>query len=100
MISNVFHAVFYNPIYNILVSLVAILPGGDVGLAVVILTLIIRLILLPLSLSVARGQRAMRALEPKLNELKEVHKDDSETLAKKTMELYKAEKVNPFMSVI
>jgi YidC/Oxa1 family membrane protein insertase len=100
MISHIFHAAFYNPIYNILVALVAGLPGESVGLAVVILTILIRLILLPFTLSAARTQRAMRALEPKLKELKELHKGDKEKEAVATLELYKAERVNPFASLL
>ena len=100
MISWVFHTFFYNPIYNVLVALIAIIPGGDVGLAVIVLTIIIRLILLPFSLSAARTQRAMKTLEPKIKELKEKHKGDKEKEAAATLELYKTEKVNPFASVL
>jgi YidC/Oxa1 family membrane protein insertase len=100
MISAFFNAVFYNPIYNLLVALVAFIPGGDVGVAVIVLTILIRLILLPFSLSAARTQRAMRALEPKLAELKEKHKDNKEEHALKTLELYRAERVNPFASIL
>jgi YidC/Oxa1 family membrane protein insertase len=100
MISAFFHTFFYNPIYNLLVTLVAITPWGDVGVAVILLTIIIRLILLPFSLSAARTQRAMRALEPKLAELKEKHKDNKEEHARQTLELYRTEKVNPFASIL
>ena len=100
MISTFFHAVFYNPIYNALVALVALVPGSDVGIAVIILTILIRLILLPFSLSAARTQRAMKILEPKIKELKEKHKDDKEREAIETLELYKAAEVNPFSSIL
>jgi YidC/Oxa1 family membrane protein insertase len=100
MISNLFHAAFYNPIYNILVALLAWLPGESVGLAVITLTILIRLILLPFTLAAARTQRAMRALEPKLKELKELHKGDKEKEALATLELYKSERVNPFASLL
>ncbi|MGH7175652.1 MAG: YidC/Oxa1 family membrane protein insertase [Minisyncoccia bacterium] len=100
MISNLFHAAFYNPIYNILVALVAWMPWESVGLAVIILTILIRVILLPFTLSAARTQRAMRSLEPKLKELKELHKGDKEKEALATLELYKAERVNPFASIL
>ena len=66
MISSLFHTVFYNPIYNALVALVALIPGSDVGIAVILVTLIIRIILLPFSLSAARTQRVMKTLEPKV----------------------------------
>lgn len=100
MISNFFNAVFYDPIYNALVALVAVIPGGDVGVAVIIITLVIRLILLPFSLSAARAQRAMKLLEPKLKELKETHKGDKEKEALATWALYREAKVNPFAGIV
>src|SRR3989344_5138325 len=100
MISSFFNAVFYNPIYNLLVALIAAIPGGDVGIAVIILTLFVRLVLLPFSLSAARTQRAMRLLEPKLAELREQHKDKKEGQAVKSRELYRTERVNPFASIL
>jgi YidC/Oxa1 family membrane protein insertase len=100
VISALFHAVFYNPIYNALVALVAIIPGNDVGIAVILVTIAIRLILLPFSLSAARTQRAMKTLEPKIKALKEKHKGDKEKEALETLALYKEEKVNPFASIL
>lgn len=100
MISSFFHIVFYNPIYNVLVALMAIVPGSDVGIAVILLTIIIRLILLPFSLSAARTQRAMKTLEPKIKELKEKHKGDKEKEAVETLALYREAQVNPFVSII
>lgn len=78
----------------------AIVPGGDVGVAVIILTIIIRLILLPFSLSAARTQLAMKTLEPKIKELKETHKGDKEKEAVATLELYREAQVNPFASIL
>ena len=100
MISLFFHAAFYNPIYNALVALVALVPGGDVGIAVILLTIAIRLVLLPFSLSAARTQRAMKTLEPQIKELKEKHKGDKEKEALETLALYKAARVNPFASIL
>lgn len=100
MISNLFHTVFYNPIYNALVALVALVPGSDVGIAVILLTILIRLLLLPSSLSAARTQRAMKTLEPKIKALKEKNKGDKEKEALETLALYREEKVNPFASIL
>ena len=100
MISSFFNAVFYNPIYNALVALVALVPGADVGIAVILLTIVIRLILLPLSLSAARTQRAMKNLTPQLKELKEKHKGNREQEAVETLALYRAAKVNPFAGIV
>ncbi len=100
MISAFFNTFFYNPIYNALVALVALVPGSDIGIAVILLTIIIRLILLPFSLSAARTQRAMKNLEPQLKELKEIHKGNKEKEALGTLALYKEAKVNPFASIL
>jgi YidC/Oxa1 family membrane protein insertase len=99
VISTLFNAAFYNPIYNALVALVAILPGSDVGVAVILVTIAIRLLLLPFSLSAARTQRAMKVLEPKIKELKEKHRGDKEKEALETFALYKEAQVNPFSSI-
>jgi YidC/Oxa1 family membrane protein insertase len=100
VISSLFHAVFYNPIYNALVALVAVMPGNDVGVAVIVVTLAIRLILLPFSLSAARTQRAMKILEPKIKEVKEKNKGNKEKEALETLALYKEAQVNPFASIL
>ena len=100
MISAFFHTFFYNPIYNALVALVAIVPGSDVGVAIILLTIAIRLILLPFSLKAARTQRAMKTLEPKIKALKEIHKGNKEQEAIETLALYKEAQVNPFASIL
>jgi len=100
MISNLFHLFFYNPIYNTIVLLIHIIPGGDVGVAVIIITILTRIILLPFSISAARTQHAMGTIEPKLKEIREKHKDDKEKQAKKTMEVYREAQINPFSSII
>ena len=100
MISTLFNAVFYNPIYNALVALVTFIPGSDVGIAVILVTIVIRLLLLPFSISAARTQRAMKSLEPKLKELKERNKDSKEKIALETLALYREAQVNPFASIL
>ncbi len=100
MISVFFNTVFYNPIYNALVALTALVPGSDVGVAVILVTIIIRLILLPFSLSAARTQRAMKILEPKIKELKEKYKGNKEKEALETLALYREAQVNPFASIL
>jgi len=100
MILYLFNSFFYNPIYNLLVFLVHLMPNGDVGLAVLIITIIVRFVLLPFSLSATRTQQTMGALEPQLKEIRKIHKNDKTTQAEKTMALYREAKVNPFASII
>jgi len=93
---TIFHTIFYQPMYNALVFLVDILPGGSVGLAVIILTLLVKFILFPLSQKSVMTQVKMRKIEPELKKIKELHKNNQQEMTKKTMELYKQEGVNPF----
>lgn len=100
MFSNIWHNVFFDPIYNALVYLITVVPGGDVGLAIVALTILVKLILIPLSLKAAYTQHSMRRIEPELTKLKEKYKKNREKLARATMALYKESKINPFASIL
>ncbi|MDP2651720.1 MAG: YidC/Oxa1 family membrane protein insertase [bacterium] len=81
-------------------AIVALVPGSDVGIAVIIITIIIRIVLLPFSLSAARTQRAIKVLEPKIKDLKEKHKGNKEKEAVETLALYREARVNPFASIL
>ncbi len=96
---DIFKTFLYIPIYNLLVFLAGAL-ATDVGLAVVIVTVIIKVVLLPMSWSAAHTQKKMQAIQPRLKELQELHKDDKETQAKETLALYKEHGVNPFGSIL
>jgi len=100
MISDIFHAVAYDPIYNLLVFLVDVIPGGDVGLAVIFATIIVKVILFPLSLSAVRTQMVLKVVQPKIKEVQERLKDKREEMAKELMALYKKHKINPFSSLL
>lgn len=95
-----FHQVLYVPIYNLLVFLVGISPSGDVGLAVIGATLIVKLAVLPLSLSAVRTQKAMKLVEPKVKKLQEELKNDKEKQAKELFALYKKYQINPLASFL
>ncbi|HVY36044.1 MAG TPA: YidC/Oxa1 family membrane protein insertase [Candidatus Paceibacterota bacterium] len=85
----------YEPIYNSLVFIAQHVTFKDVGLAVILLTVIIRLIILPLSKKSIVSQYKMKLLEPKLAEIK-AKKLSKEEESKQTFALYKQEKINPF----
>lgn len=100
MFSFIWHTFFFDPIYNGLVFFIDVVPGGDVGLAIIGTTVVVKLILLPLSLKATRTQRLMRELEPKLKEIKEKFKDKREEQARAMMEVYKEAGLNPFASIL
>lgn len=97
--SYIWHTVFFDPIYNGLVFFIDVIPGGDVGLSIIAITILVKLILFPLSIKAAKTQRAMREIEPKLKEIQNEHKNDREALARATMALYKESGINPFSSI-
>ncbi|KND51527.1 MAG: YidC/Oxa1 family membrane protein insertase [Parcubacteria bacterium C7867-007] len=100
MIGDLFNTFLFVPIYNLLIALVDVLPGGDIGLAVIIVTIIVKLIILPLTVSALRTSRAMQVIQPKFKALQEKYKDDKETQAKEVFALYKKYKINPFSSIL
>lgn len=98
--SEIFNAVFYQPILNLLVFLYNIVPGHDIGLAIILMTLVIKLILLPLSKQSIKSQKALQELQPKIDEIKKKYAGNKEEQGRAMMQLYKQEKVNPFSSCL
>ncbi len=96
MQSGIFSTIFYQPLYNTLVLILSVVPGANVGIAIILLTVIVRGALLPLSHKSVVSQAKMRSLAPDLEKLKEKHKEDKQEQARKTMELYKQHGINPF----
>lgn len=94
-----FHEYLYIPIYNLLIWLVGVIPGADIGLAVIMVTIIVKLVTLPLSISALKTQAAMRKIEPRLKELRETYKDNKETQAREMFALYKEHNIKPFSSI-
>lgn len=68
---------------------------GSFGLSIILLTVLIKLILLPVTLKQDKSMKEMKKLQPKIDELKKKYKGDPQLLNQKTMELYKEHKVNP-----
>ena len=88
------------PIFNALILLVQVVPGKDFGIAVILLTFIIRFASYPLGAQGVRAQKKMAELQPKVKEVQEKYKDNKQEQTKAVMELYKAAKVNPFAMVL
>ncbi len=95
-IANFFYVILYQPLFNSLVWLYNSVPGHDFGIAIIILTIIIRVILFPTSVKAVKSQRSLQKLQPKILELQKKYKDDKEKQAKEIFALYKIEKINPF----
>lgn len=100
MFSYIWHTFFFDPIYNSLVFFIDVVRGGDVGLAIIFTVILVKLILLPLSLKAARTQLVMNEIGPKMEEIKKTYKDNREEQARKTLELFQTNKINPFSSIL
>jgi len=96
LLINAFNVILYQPLFNALVFLYQYLPGHDFGVAVIVLTILIRLILYPLMVQSIKSQKTLSELQPKIQEIQSKYKDDKEKQAKAMMELYQKEKINPF----
>lgn len=95
LLISAFNLILYQPLFNLLVLLYAYLPGHDFGIAVIVLTVIIRLVLYPLMAQSIKSQKILSELQPKLQEVQRRYKTDREKQAKEIIELYKKEKINP-----
>ncbi|HEY4525186.1 MAG TPA: YidC/Oxa1 family membrane protein insertase [Candidatus Paceibacterota bacterium] len=96
MITSVFHALIYDPIYNGLVFLVDIVPSHDIGIAVIVVTILVRILLFPLSRRAIKAQMAMKEVAPDVEALKQKHKDDAQKQTQAIFALYKERDVHPF----
>ena len=92
----IFNEFFYRPLFNALIFLYNSVSFGDLGVAIVVLTILIRIILLPLFYKSAKDQAIMQRLMPKIKEIQENHKGDREKQSKAMMGIYREHKVNPF----
>ncbi|MFA6190471.1 MAG: YidC/Oxa1 family membrane protein insertase [Candidatus Staskawiczbacteria bacterium] len=96
---NFFYVVLYQPLFNSLVWLYNSVPGHDFGIAIIILTIVIRLILYPISVKAVKSQKALQKLQPLMKEIQDKYKNDKEKQAKEILDLYKREKINPFSGI-
>ena len=96
---NFFDVLIIQPIFNLLISLYAIIPGGDFGVSIIIFTVIVRFLMYPLTRSMLHQTRAMRKLQPELVKIKKRAGKNREQVAREQMELYKRNGINPFRPI-
>jgi YidC/Oxa1 family membrane protein insertase len=93
--SQIFHSAIYQPIYNLLIFLYNIVPGHDLGVTIVLLTVLVRLALYPISQKQIESQKKLQDLQPEIKKLQDKYKGDKEKQGRALMEFYKEKKVNP-----
>jgi len=98
MISTLFRTAIYDPLYNGLVFLVGIIPTHDIGIAVILLTILVRIIIFPLSKRAVQSQMAMKKIAPEVEAVKAKYKKNSPEQSTAVFALYRERGVHPFAS--
>ena len=100
MFSTIWHSVFFDPVYNILVWFIDVLPSSDVGLAVVVTVVLVKLLILPVALKASRTTQIIKKIQPEITSLQEKYKGKSQELSMHIMEVYRRENINPFSPIL
>jgi len=96
--SYLYQIICYQPILNVLVFLYN--HTADLGIAIILLTVVIKIALWPLSQKAIKSQSELQAIQPKMEALKKKYADDKTGLGQATMDLYKEHKINPLSSCL
>lgn len=94
-----FNTIIVQPLFNLLALIYALLPGHDFGMAIIIFTIVIRLLLWPLIKRQLHHTKKLRDLQPEIKKIKVAAKGDKQKESALTMELYKERKINPFATL-
>lgn len=97
---DLFFSVLFQPLYNLLVFIYDLAPWGGLGGAIIVLTVLVKGLVLPLTYKSMKAQKEMQEIQPKIAEIKERLKDNKEAMAKELMSVYKVHNVNPFASCL
>lgn len=93
--TQIFHSFIYKPIYNALIFLYDVIPGHDLGIAIILLTVGIRFLLYPVAQKQIESQKKLQELQPEIKNIQEKYKGDKEKQGRMLMDFYKEKKVNP-----
>jgi len=99
MIASLFHEVLYRPLLNGLVFLYQTAAFQDLGLAIILLTIVVRIVLFPLFYKGLKSQTMLMKIQPHIKRIQDEHKNNKERQAQALLALYKEHKVNPFTGI-
>ena len=94
-----FDAIIVKPIFNALMLLYSIIPGGDFGVAIILFTIFIRILIYPLVRKQLHQTKLMRKMQPEIAKIKKEAKGNKQLEATMQMELYKRHGISPFQSI-
>ncbi len=95
-----FQTFISEPLYNALVFITGMLPGNNVGISIIILTVLVKILLIPLQNRALATQRELKRIEPELKRIKKECIGNKELEARRVMELYREHHVNPFAGFV
>ena len=96
---NIFEFLIVQPLFNLLMALYNVIPGGDFGVSIVIFTILLRIVMYPLVKKQLHQTKLMRKLQPELERIKKQTKGNRQLQGVQMMELYKSRGVSPFRSI-
>lgn len=96
---NIFDLLIVQPIFNLLIGLYSIIPGGDFGVSLILFTVLVRLVMYPLVKKQLHQTKMMRKLQPELARIKKQAKGNKQLEGMQMLELYKKHGVSPFRSI-
>jgi len=97
--AGLFNSYVYEPLLSVLLFIYNSVAFSDLGVAIILLTVLIRVVLFPLFYKGAKDQAIMQKLQPHIKKLQIDHKDDKERQAKELLDLYKKYSFNPFFGI-
>lgn len=95
MITFIYNEFLYRPLLNLLIWLYNVIPGQDIGIAIIILTLLTRIALYSLTAKSIKSQRELQKIQPEIQKVREKYKKEPDKQGKEMMALYKTHKINP-----
>jgi YidC/Oxa1 family membrane protein insertase len=96
---NIFDILIVQPVFNLLIGLYSLIPGGDFGISLILFTVLVRFALYPLVKRQLHQTQAMKKLQPQLAKIKKETKGNKQLESMRMLELYKEHGVNPFRSI-
>jgi YidC/Oxa1 family membrane protein insertase len=96
ILSFIYNDLIYRPLFNLLVAIYNVVPGHDIGVAIILLTILVRLVLYSINSKAIKSQRELQEIQPEIKEIQQKYKDDKEKQAQELMAVYQKHKINPF----
>ena len=96
---DIFQVFIVQPIFNLLIGIYSLIPGGDFGVSLIIFTILVRFAMWPLVKKQLHQTKAMQKMQPELTQIKKETKGNKQLESARMMELYKKHDINPFRSI-